>query len=221
MNLTQQLSAFDTAEISDALDACGIEGALLGIKPISPGVKFAGPAFTVKYIPYAEKPVGFKNAGNYIDSVPPHSVIVIDNNGRLDCTTWGDILTQAAQLNNLAGTVVYGAIRDAEFIRKVKYPLYASGIYMRSGKNRVFKSEEQCKLLINNIKICPGDIVIGDDNGVIIIPLSKANEVLKKTRNIKATEERIVASIKSGMKLEEARKLHQYDQPWLTQKDKI
>ncbi len=219
MDLIQQLSQYDTAEISDALDSCGIEGALLGIKPISIGVKIIGPAYTIKYIPYEEKLSDFKNAGNYIDDVPSNAVIVIDNCGREDCTVWGDILTQVALMQKISGTVVFGAVRDVEYIRRIKYPLYASAIYMRSGKNRVYKSEQQCVLNIKGVKIRPDDVIVGDDNGVLIVPKDRLEEVVKKAENIHATEKAIIASVKSGMKLHEARKLHRYDQPWLNKND--
>ncbi|RDI37585.1 RraA family protein [Aquicella lusitana] len=215
MDLLQQLYQFDTAEISDALDACGIEGALLGIKPISPGSKMVGPAFTVKYLPYEEKQAEFKSAGNYIDDVPAHAVIMIDNAGRQDCTTWGDILTQVALMRNIAGTVVFGAARDVHFIRESNYPLFASAIYMRSGKNRVYKSAQQCELTINGVRIKPGDIIMGDDNGTVVIPQAYLKEIVEKASNIKSTEQAIIASVKGGLKLEDARKLHRYDQPWL------
>lgn len=215
MTLIEKIYQLDTAEISDALDACGIEGALLGIKPISSGTKLVGPVFTVKYLPYEEKPSTFKNAGNYIDDVPSGSIILIDNGGRKDCTTWGDILTQVALMRNIAGTVVFGAVRDVAFIREVKYPLYASTTYMRSGKNRVYKSEQQCELSIGDVSVEPGDIIVGDDNGVLVIPQTHQEEVIEKAFHIKATEKSIIASIKSGISLEEARKIHRYDQPWL------
>lgn len=215
MNFIEQLMQFDSAEISDALDACGIEGALLGIQSISYGKKIIGPAFTVQYLPYEEKQTEYKNAGNYIDEVPPHSVIIIDNNGRKDCTTWGDILTHVALKKSVAGTVIFGAARDVQKIRETNYPLYTSAIYMRSGKNRVYKSAQQCVLSINNVRVCPGDIIFGDDNGVLVIPIDTLEEVIAKATNIKITEEAIVASIQSGMTLENARKIHRYDQPWL------
>lgn len=218
MELMQRLAQFDTAEISDALDSCGIEGALLGIKPITHGTKFVGEAFTVKYRPYEEKQTEFKNAGNYIDEVPEHAVIVIDNDGREDCTTWGDILTQVAMNRNIKGTVVFGAVRDVAFIREAKYPLFASATYMRSGKNRVYKSAQQCTLSINGVEIQPNDIIVGDDNGVLVIPKSRLKEIVEKASNIKTTEQAIISSVKSGMKLEEARKFHRYDQPWLDKK---
>lgn len=218
MNLIKHLYEFDTAEISDALDACGIHGALLGIKPICYGRKIVGPAFTVKYLPYEQKPDTFQNAGNYIDDVTPQSVVIIDNNGREDCTVWGDILTQVAMKRELAGTVIYGAARDLSFILKTGYPLFTSATYMRSGKNRVFKSTQQCDLLIGNIRVRPGDIIIGDDNGVLVVPKEHLASVVEKARNIKATEEAIILSIKNGMRLDEARKKHRYDQPWTATK---
>lgn len=220
MDLLKQLYQFDTAEISDALDACGIEGALLSIKPTSNNIKMIGPAFTVKYLPYEKAQTEFKSAGNYLDDVPAHSVIVIDNAGKQDCTTWGDILTQVALMQNIAGTVVFGAARDIHFIRESGYPLYASAIYMRSGKNRVYKSDQQCDLSINGVRIQPGDIIMGDDNGVIAIPQERLKEIIEKATNIKSTEQAIIASVKSGMKLEDARKQHRYDQPWLSNEKK-
>lgn len=215
INLIEEFKKFDSAEISDALDAIGIEGAIIGIKPVFPGIKTVGPAFTVKYLPYEEKPKEFKNAANYIDDVPQHSIIVIDNNGRQDCTTWGDILTQVAVMNKIAGTVIYGAARDINFIRTEKYPLFAKHTYMRSGKNRVYKSEQQCDLMIEGVLIKPNDIIFGDDNGVIVIPIIHAKQVLEKAYNIKMTEQAIIDAVKNGMKLADARKKYRYDQPWL------
>jgi len=159
--------------------------------------------------------LNLKNAGNYIDDVPPHSVIVVDNNGRTDCTTWGDILTQVALKRNIAGTVIYGAARDVQSIRESQYPLYACATYMRSGKNRVYKSEQECPLSINGVQIHPGDIIFGDENGVLVIPKKNLQEVITKAGHIKSTEEAILQSIQGGMKLEEARQKHRYDQPWL------
>ena len=95
MNRINQLTNFDTAEVSDALDSLGIESVLLGLKPINPGQKLYGPVYTVQYKAFDQKPDNFQSAGNYIDEVPEGAVILIDNAGRKDCTCWGDILTVA------------------------------------------------------------------------------------------------------------------------------
>lgn len=211
----QKLHAFNTTEISDALDACGVEGALLNIKPLAPGMKLIGPAYTVGYASNEKKSKIFKNAANYIDAVPKGSVIVIDNHGRIDCTAWGAILTQMAIHMDITGTIVHGAVRDVEFIRSSKYPLFCSGVYMRSGKNRIQKISEQSPLLINGITINPGDIIFADDNGVLVIPQHLLVEILNKAKNIQLTEQNIATAIKEGSTLEQARIDYRYDQPWL------
>ncbi|KTC87404.1 hypothetical protein Ldro_1023 [Legionella drozanskii LLAP-1] len=218
MNQYQRLQELSTTEVSDALDACGIEAALLNIKALIPGTKLIGPAYTVQYSSYDKKPEVFKGAADYIDSVPANSVIVIDNKGRSDCTTWGDILTQVAKHKKIAGTIVNGAVRDVACIRTANYPLYCSAIYMRSGKNRVYKSGEQCSLSINGVVVNPGDFIFADDDGVLVIPLHAMNEIIEKAEKIKATERKIVAAVKSGSSLAQARKDYRYDQPWLNEK---
>lgn len=214
----QKLHSFSTTEISDALDACRIEGALLNIKPLSPGMKIIGPAYTIKYADNEEQTTTFKNAANYIDAIPAKSVIVIDNNGRIDCTVWGDILTQVAIRNNIAGTIVYGAVRDVASIRATQYSVFSTAVYMRSGKNRVHQIGEQLPLLINGVAIHPKDIIFADDNGVLVIPQHLLTDIINKAENIKLTENKIKAAIKSGIPLEQARKEYRYDQPWLEKK---
>lgn len=213
-NIIEEFLQYDSAEISDALDSLNIEGALIDIKPVNDQSKICGYAFTVKYQKYLEKPKEFKNAANYIDQALPNSIIVIDNAGSNDITTWGNILTQVAIINKINGTVINGAARDIDYIKSVKYPLFTKNIFMRSGKNRVYLESVSCEITINNVKVKPNDIVFGDSNGVIIIPHEVAREVLQRAKNIKQTEEKIIQAIKDGAKLEDARKQHRYDQPW-------
>jgi isocitrate/isopropylmalate dehydrogenase/regulator of RNase E activity RraA len=214
-NQLQQLHTFNTTEISDALDACHVEGALLHIKPLAPGMKLAGPAYTVQYAANIKKSTTFKNAANYIDAVPAKSVLVIDNEGRIDCTAWGAILTKMALHLDLAGTVVHGVVRDVEFIREINYPLFCTGTYMRSGKNRIHKVDEQCPLVINEVTIKPGDIIFADDNGVLVIPRDLLAEVLDKAEKVKLTEQHIASAIQKGIPLAQAREEYRYDKPWL------
>lgn len=209
------LSPFSSTEISDALDACGVEGALLHIKPLTQGHKLIGPAYTIQYSPYQKIDGEFKKAADYIDNIPAHAVIVIDNQARVDCTVWGGILTRAALIKEISGTVVNGAVRDVNQIRDTGYPLFCIGQTMRSGKNRVHKTGEQCPIIINDITIYPGDFIVGDDHGVIKIPAHMIDEVCRKAHAIQRTEKKIIASINNGARLEKARQEHFYEQPWL------
>lgn len=210
-----QLYTLRSTEISDALDACRIEGALLGIKPLLRGNRLIGPAYTVRYLPYEQTPTTFQGAANYIDQVPPQSIIVIDNQGHRECSVWGDLLTQVAVKKDIAGTVVYGAVRDVEAIRALRYPVYSTDYCMRSGKNRVYKASQQETLIIQGISIHPGDIIFADDNGVLVIPLHRVDEVIEKAKNIQRTEEKISAAVSMGSTLQQARLDFHYDRPWL------
>lgn len=204
----------DTSELSDALDYLGIKGVLLDIKPIKQGYTIMGPAFTVQYQAYDAQPATPQNAGNYIDAVPAGSIIVIDNHGKPDCTTWGDILTTVAQSKDILGTVCYGATRDTSKIRHLNYPLFNVGVTMRSGKNRVYKVNHQLPITIHDVLISPGDWVVGDDDGVLVIPKQKVKDVYALAQNIDETETRILNDVGNGMTLQEARELHNYARPW-------
>lgn len=214
MNIKQRLLSLDTASISDALDSLYITGGLKQIKPLLQGKKIAGPAYTVQYEAYQPDENIFMNAGNYIDDVPEGYVIVIDNQGRDDCTNWGNILTTKAKIGKIAGTVINGSARDIFDIRKMDYPLFACNTYMVSGKNRTRVKARQSVLNINDVKITPGDWIVADDNGVIVIPKIYLEEVILRAENIEKTEQSILNMISNGKKLEEARTLFRYDTPW-------
>ncbi|OSN02903.1 dimethylmenaquinone methyltransferase [Lonsdalea britannica] len=212
--LQQRLLALDTASVSDALDSLYIAGGLLGIKPQTVGKKIAGPAYTVKYEAYEPEKNTFMNAGNYIDDVPTGAIVVVDNGGRMDCTSWGNILTTKALQKKIGGTVIHGSARDIADIRKMDYPLFASNIYMVSGKNRARVIALQCALNINGVTISPGDWLFGDDNGVLVIPQERLEEVIQRAENVENTERQIIDTIVEGFKLEDARDKLGYDIPW-------
>lgn len=210
----ERLLDLDTAAVSDALDSLYIMGGLLGIKPQVSGKQIAGPAFTVQYEACTPEKNRFMNAGNYIDQVPVGSIIVVDNGGRLDCTSWGNILTTKALQKQIEGSVIYGSARDIADIRQMDYPLFASNIFMVSGKNRARVKAVQCALDIHGVTVCPGDWVFGDDNGVVIIPKEQLEEVIRRAENVENTERQIISTISAGTPLDVARQQLGYDAPW-------
>lgn len=212
--LRDRLLALDTASLSDAMDSLYIAGGLQGIKPQVSNMKIAGPAFTVQYEAYEPEKNTFMNAGNYIDEVPEGAIVVVDNQGRTDCTIWGNILTTRALQQKISGTVIHGSVRDIADIRKMNYPLYACNVYMVSGKNRARVRAKQCELTIHGVKIAPDDWIVGDDNGVLAIPRERLMEVILRAENVEKTEQRILGTIKEGKKLEEARNTLGYAVPW-------
>lgn len=207
-SLVASFTHLDTASVSDAMDKIGIPAGCHGIKPVVHGVKFAGRAFTVKYRACGVVERG--TVGDFLDDVPPGYVVVIDNAGRTDCTVWGDIMTTLAHHKGVAGTVIDGVCRDVPKIRDLSYPIFTRDYYMMTGKDRVEIEGVNVPVTVSQRQVRPGDIVMGDDSGVVVIPASRAEEVLKIAQEIEHTEQEILKRIAQGQSLRQAREELKY-----------
>ncbi|MEX3900408.1 RraA family protein [Paraburkholderia sp. JPY432] len=199
----------ETATLSDALDRLGLNGQCSRIKPRDPSFRMAGRAFTILYGP-AASPAG--TVGDFIDDVPPGSVIVLDNGGRTDATVWGDILTEIAHRRGIAGTVIDGINRDVHLCLSLGYPVFSKDNWMRTGKDRVQVEATNVPVNIGDVRVAPGDLLRGDADGVISIPKEHEERVLAAAEEIDAAEKAIRAAVASGMRLDEARKQFKYHQ---------
>lgn len=200
--LSARLSKAGTTALSDALDKLGIDGQILGVAPIVRTMRFAGRAFTIRMLP-----VGLTqgSVGDYIDDVAPGQVVVIDNDGRLDATVWGDILTWVASEKKIAGTVIDGVCRDSDRCVELDYPVFARASTMRTGKDRVTADAYNVPVQVAGIRVAPGDWLMGDADGVVAIPADRAEEVLTIAEEIERVEDLIRAAVKDGKRLDEAR----------------
>ena len=212
--LVAAFSHLDTASVSDAMDKLGLAAGCLGMAAVVPGTRFAGRAFTVKYRLCGAVERG--SVGDFLDDVPAGHVVVIDNAGRTDCTVWGDIMTTLAHHKGVAATVIDGVCRDVPKIRDLRYPVFSRGVYMMTGKDRVELEALNVPVNVAQRQVRPGDIVLGDDSGVVVVPASRAEEVLGVARQIEQTEQEILRKIAAGMSLREARatlKYHELQTP--------
>jgi 4-hydroxy-4-methyl-2-oxoglutarate aldolase len=199
----------DTTSISDALDRLGIAGQCLNIKPLDPGFRMTGRAFTILYGPAGQPP---GTVGDYIDDVEPGRVVVLDNGGCENATVWGDILTWVAHRRGVAGTVIDGACRDTYLARELKYPVFSRSYSMRTGKDRVQVEAVNTVVNIGDARVHPGDLLRGDADGVVVIPQAHEDAVLTAAEEIDAIEQQIRAAINEGKTLAEARKQLGYHQ---------
>lgn len=201
--LVALFEGLDTPGVSDAMDKLGIAGQCLGIAPLDNYRRtVVGPAFTVQYVSCAQ-PAG--SVGDFIDDVAEGDVIVIDNDGRSDCTVWGDIMTQYAGLKGIAATVIDGVCRDVARALGDGYPMFTRGRFMRTGKDRVELAAVNGAVSIGTARVCARDIVVADANGVVVVPRARAQDVAATARQIEATESRIREHIAAGSTLGEAR----------------
>ena len=187
-NIREILEKVSTANISDALHR---QEALREIFSITSGTKMIGQAVTVRTYPGDwAKPV------EAIDQAEEGDVIVIDAGG-VGPAVWGELASHSAQEKNLAGVVIDGAVRDVTEIRRIKFPAFAKIITPTAGEPKGF-GEIGVPVNISGTKVFPRDWVIGDDDGVIIIPNKRAAEFTNRAMDVLERENRIRKEIKEG-----------------------
>ena len=217
--LLQELLTYDglTPTISDILDSMGVVGAVPGsvLRPVLSGRKIAGPAVTLKYAPETATPSRsfHENARAKLADrdayalTEPGDVVVIDGGGRGDVSAMGGLSTLIAKRYGLAGNVVDCGVRDVEEMRKLDYPVWSRGVTPITGK---FRFEA---LMINGPVVCagvsvhPGDVVVADDTGVVVIPRDISAGVIRKAILAARREAELTEVIEDGASLREIKKV--------------
>jgi 4-hydroxy-4-methyl-2-oxoglutarate aldolase len=197
-----QLAALTTPGVSDALDKCGIPGQCEGIMGLDRSFRLVGRAWTLRYGTVGEDP---GSVGDYIDDLGSGQVVVLDNQGRRDATVWGDLLTTVAAGRRVAGTVIDGVCRDVDRSIELGYPIFSRGNWMRTGKDRVRVEEIGGPVSIGGIRVEPGDLVLGDGDGIVVIPAARAEAVIAAAVEIEDAERVIRDAITAGASLRGAR----------------
>jgi 4-hydroxy-4-methyl-2-oxoglutarate aldolase len=157
-------------------EASGGKGALSSrIKPISPEMKVCGPAVTVKVRPcdnlILHKAIYVAQKGD---------VIVADAGGYMEAGAWGEIMAVAAHYRGIAGLVFNGMVRDADPIRNLGFPVFACGLSIK-GTEKVSLGWINHPLNLDDVTIHPGDLVLGDRDGVVVVGREEAEEVIQKS----------------------------------------
>jgi regulator of RNase E activity RraA len=208
-DLRARLGNLGTSTLSDALDKLGLSGAVPGLIPFRDEFRVCGQAFTGRYEP-VDADGG--TVGDYVDDVEPGAVVVLDNQGRTDCTVWGDILTYVAHARGVAGTVIDGVCRDVGRSVELGYPIFTRGRSMRTGKDRVRFAHRDIPVRLGAIEVYPGDWVMGDADGVVVLAAAVADRVADVALEIDRSEDAIRAAVASGVPLAEARQHTGYHQ---------
>lgn len=182
------LFGVSTANISDALHR-GMP--LRGLTPLVSEVKMIGPAVTVRTYPGDwAKPV------QAIDQAEEGDVIVIDSGG-VPPAVWGELASYSAKGKKLSGVVIDGAIRDVYEIRELKFPAFARIVTPQAGEPKGF-GEIAVPVTVCGVRIFPGDWIIGDDDGVMVIPKNDIVEITNRAMDVLERENRIREEIKRG-----------------------
>jgi 3-hexulose-6-phosphate synthase/6-phospho-3-hexuloisomerase len=190
-DLREMLSRVSAANVSDALHR---SGDIPGLRPLTPGARLVGPALTVRTSPGDwAKPV------EAIDRAEPGDVLVIDAGG-VAPAVWGELATNSAIQRGLAGVVIFGAARDTGDIRSLGFPLFSSLVSPTAGEAKGF-GEIGVPVRIAGVRVSRGDWIIGDDDGVCVIPREKAVEYTNRAMDVLERENRLRAEILAGSTL--------------------
>ncbi len=189
-----------TANISDAMHR---QNVIEGIVQQS-GEKIVGTAVTVRTYPGDwAKPV------EVIELAQKGEVIVIDAGG-VGPAIWGELASESAKRKNIAGVVVWGAIRDLEYIRKIKFPAFSNLVCANAGEPKGF-GEINVPLKIAGIQIKQGDYIVADSDGVMVIPKEEAIEIANRALDVYEKENRIREEIRRGQTLSEVQELRKWE----------
>lgn len=192
-DIVKILQKTSTPNISDALHRMG---QLEGILPVSTGLKMLGKAFTVRTYPGDwAKPV------EAIDLASPGDVIVIDAGG-VGPAVWGELATHSAIRKGIAGVVIDGAIRDTPEIKALNFPAFAKIVTPAAGEPKGL-GETGVTVKVGGAVVREGDWIVGDDDGVVVLPKEKAVEYANRAMDVLERENRLRKEIDEGRTLSE------------------
>src|SRR5438132_4459847 len=188
--LVAEFAKMVTPHLSDSMERLYAGGPQL--RPMHREGKLAGPAFTVKTAAGDNLLVH-----KALDSARPGDVIVVDAGGFLDNAIIGELMMSRARQRGVAGIVIWGAIRDSAEIGAGTYPVYAAGVTHR-GPYKNGPGEINVPINMGGMAVNPGDIIIGDADGLVAIPQDQAERILKSAQGILAKETAMMKEIEGG-----------------------
>ncbi|MDM0056598.1 4-carboxy-4-hydroxy-2-oxoadipate aldolase/oxaloacetate decarboxylase [Variovorax fucosicus] len=173
MATLEQLNQLRDLGAATVYEAQGAKGALdHGMKPIDPTVRLAGPAFTVDCRPADNLMLHYA-----VQKAKSGDVLVVDAKGFMEAGPWGDVLTIQAMKVGIVGLVINGCVRDANLIIELGFPVFCRGLSIKgTGKNQ--PGRINVPIAIGDVLIHPGDIIVGDRDGLTVVPLDEVESAI-------------------------------------------
>jgi regulator of RNase E activity RraA len=178
------------ANISDSMSRMFAGGPAL--RPMHAGGVMAGPALTVK-----TRPGDNLMVHKALDIADPGDIVVVDAGGDLTNAIIGEIMSAYAELRKIGGIVINGAIRDSDSLRASPFPVYAAGVTHR-GPYKDGPGEINVAIAIGGMVVEPGDLVIGDGDGLVVVPFDKVAEIAAAAEAKHRAEDKTLAAMRAG-----------------------
>lgn len=201
MAMLSELEA--VAEAALLHEAMGRRGALThDIKPIYRGAKAIGRALTVKCFPGDNLMLHLA-----LNIAKPGDLLVATVDNFVEAGAWGEIASLAAQLRGIRGLVMDGSVRDVDAIARLNFPVFSRGVSIK-GTTKRKKGEWNVPITIGGVRVHPGDFVVGDTDGVVIVPAAEIAEVVAKARALRQKEKTFMERLRQGVRTLELLDLH-------------
>jgi 4-hydroxy-4-methyl-2-oxoglutarate aldolase len=184
------LKSLGTATIHEAQ---GQRGALQGgLRAVDPTRRLGGRALTVDCRPHDNLALHYA-----LSKAVPGDVLVVDAKGFTEAGPWGDVLTLAAQAVGIVGLVIDGAVRDADAIIQMGFPVFSRGLSIK-GTNKFQPGQVNVPITIGGVTIKPGAVIIGDRDGLVVVEAAEVEEVIRASQAREAKEVKLREAIKRG-----------------------
>lgn len=188
--IINQLAKYQAATIHEAI---GKQGALPAtIKPISATMTLCGTAFTINSMPGDNLLLH-----RAVVEARPGDILVASMSDHYEAGYWGEILSVAAMERGIAGLVIDACVRDADPIEELGFPVFCRGLCIR-GTTKFGRGTLNEPLIIGDVLINPGDFVVGDRDGLVVIPMTRASEAIEKSSARQEKEANTLAQLRSG-----------------------
>jgi regulator of RNase E activity RraA len=208
----ERLRPLATSNLSDALDKLGLSGAVIGIVPQWGRTKVIGRAMTIRMTAAGAAESKAHLGVDAIHACSAGDVIVIDNRGDVQNNCWGEILSMAALRRGVVGVVVDGAVRDVDACEDFGFPVHARGTVPVTARGRIVQEAWNVPIRLGNVAVRPGDVIVADVNGVVVIAQAQLDRVLAAAEEIFEKEARMVEALRAGRSIVEVDREFNYEQ---------
>ncbi|MFJ9884770.1 RraA family protein [Streptomyces sp. NPDC091287] len=199
--LCDRYARVSTAAVNDVLRAGGLTRQVLphAIVPVRDDMRLTGVAFTIKGAKSLQLDGEMEERAVMLEEIPDHAICVWDTSGDDESAQWGEVMTMAAQRKGCRGAVVDGGVRDTEKILDLDFPVFARYRTSNGMLGRFRMTGWQTEIRLGEVTIAPGDFMVGDLDGVIVIPRALAEGTLIAAEKIEEDEVGIKQMVTSGL----------------------
>ena len=202
-DLPEGCNQLNPAILSDVLDDLGITNQVMsiGMRPLDESLTLCGRARTGAYmeVPYLEEGINpYRLEIALVDDLRQNDVAVLSCGGSSRIAPWGGLLSTAAKARGSVGCVTDGYVRDIMEIRRLEFPVFAGGVAPLDSKGRGQIMSTDVPVICDGVRICPGDLVVGNADGVVVVPQEHELNVMAKTLEKHIGEDNSINELRAG-----------------------